>query len=283
MKKYISMIGCLIVSAAIGTAQIANKKTLTLDGAKKVVAAAVAEAKRVNAPGGAIAVVDDGGNLMLVERLDGTFAAGALISVGKARTAAIFKKPTSLFEKIIRDGRTPMVALSDFTPLQGGIPIEVDGQIVGAIGVSGASSAQQDEELAIAGANAMKSTMGSLMGVEYLKGDKVTDAFKKGSPLIENGQYKIHASHRDGAGMAEVHTRDTDIIYVLEGTATVVTGGAVVDGKTIATDEIRGVSIDKGDTRRLGKGDVMVVPNGTPHWFKEVSSPFNYYVVKVTE
>ena len=283
MKKYISMIGCLIVSAAIGTAQIANKKTLTLDGAKKVVAAAVAEAKRVNAPGGAIAVVDDGGNLMLVERLDGTFAAGALISVGKARTAAIFKKPTSLFEKIIRDGRTPMVALNDFTPLQGGIPIEVDGQIVGAIGVSGASSAQQDEELAIAGANAMKSTMGSLMGVEYLKGDKVTDAFKKGSPLIENGQYKIHASHRDGAGMAEVHTRDTDIIYVLEGTATVVTGGAVVDGKTIATDEIRGVSIDKGETRKLGKGDVMVVPNGTPHWFKEVSSPFNYYVVKVTE
>ena len=283
MKKYISMIGCLIVSAAIGTAQIANKKTLTLDGAKKVVAAAVAEAKRVNAPGGAIAVVDDGGNLMLVERLDGTFAAGALISVGKARTAAIFKKSTSLFEKIIRDGRTPMVALSDFTPLQGGIPIEVDGQIVGAIGVSGASSAQQDEELAIAGANAMKSTMGSLMGVEYLKGDKVTDAFKKGSPLIENGQYKIHASHRDGAGMAEVHTRDTDIIYVLEGTATVVTGGAVVDGKTIATDEIRGVSIDKGETRKLGKGDVMVVPNGTPHWFKEVSSPFNYYVVKVTE
>ncbi len=282
MRNYISVIGCLIACTAIGTAQVANKKTLTLDGAKKVVAAAVAEAKRVNAPGGAIAVVDDGGNLMLVERLDGTFAAGALISLGKARTAAIFKKPTSLFEKIIRDGRTPMVALNDFTPLQGGVPIEVDGQIVGAIGVSGASSAQQDEELAIAGANAMK-TMGSMMGVEYLKGDKVTEAFKKGMPLIENGQYKIHASHRDGAGMAEVHSRDTDIIYVLEGTATVVTGGTVIDGKTIAADEIRGASIDKGETRKLAKGDVMVVPNGTPHWFKEVSSPFNYYVVKVTE
>jgi len=103
----------------------------------------------------AIAVVDDGGNLMYLERLDNTFAAGARISIGKARTAALFKKPTAAFEEIIRNGRTPMIALEDFTPLQGGIPIIVDGQIIGAVGVSGAASAEQDEELAIAGANAL--------------------------------------------------------------------------------------------------------------------------------
>lgn len=274
---------CMVGSVA-APAQVTNKKSLTLDGAKRVVAAAVAEAKRLNAPGAAIAVVDDGGNLMVVERLDNTFAAGANISIGKARTAAIFKRPTSVFEKIIRDGRTPMVALNDFTPLQGGVPIEVDGQVVGAIGVSGAASAQQDEDLAHAGVNALKSATGSMMeGVTYLKGDKVADAFKKGMPLFENGKYKIHASHRDGAGMAEVHSKDTDIIYVLEGTATFVTGGTVVEGKDIAQDEVRGSSIRNGETRRLGKGDVVVVPNGTPHWFKEASSPFNYYVVKVTE
>jgi glc operon protein GlcG len=115
----------------------------------------VAEAKSRNAPGGAIAVVDDGGNLIALERLDNTFAAGANISIGKARTAALFKRPTKAFEDIINKGRTAMTTLPDFTPLQGGVPILIDGQIVGAVGVSGAASAQQDEDLAIAGAKAL--------------------------------------------------------------------------------------------------------------------------------
>jgi glc operon protein GlcG len=140
---------------SVGLAQTVQKKGLTLEGAKKVIAAAVAEAKSKNAPGGAIAVVDEGGNLIAVERLDNTFAAGANISIGKARTAVLFKRPTKFFEDVINKGRTAMATLNDFTPLQGGIPIIVDGQIVGAVGVSGASSAQQDEELAIAGANAL--------------------------------------------------------------------------------------------------------------------------------
>src|SRR2546422_5615017 len=142
-----------VTSQAQVQAQVIDKKGLTLDGAKKVIAAAVAEAKRLNAPGGVIAVVDDGGNLMALERLDNTFAAGANISIGKARTSAIFKKPTKVFEDIIKNGRTSMVALNDFTPLQGGVPIEFQGTVIGAVGVSGAASAQQDEELAIAGAN----------------------------------------------------------------------------------------------------------------------------------
>src|SRR5574341_1240916 len=212
---------------------VSQKPTLTLAGAKKVIAAAVAKARELNAPGAVIAVVDDGGNLMALERLDNTFAAGALISYGKARTSAIFKRPTAVFEKIIREGRTPMVALDDVTPLQGGIPIELNGQIIGAVGVSGAASAQQDEELAIAGAGALSmNTNGSAAtsAVTFLDSKTVAAAFVKGQPLIENNEYKVHASHRDGPGKSEVHEHETDIIYVLEGTATFVTGGKVIDG-----------------------------------------------------
>src|SRR5215204_2711956 len=151
----------LAIAAQPAFAQVTTKKSLTLDGARRVIASAQAAAKRLSAPGGVVAVVDEGGNLMALERLDGTFAAGANISVGKARTAVLFKRPTKAFEDIIKNGRTAMVALPDayFTPLQGGIPITIDGQIVGGVGVSGASSAQQDEELALAGANALAGDM----------------------------------------------------------------------------------------------------------------------------
>src|SRR5687768_13306177 len=158
MKKRIASAIILLSGLAfssVSPAQTVQSRALTLEGAKKVIAAAVSEAKTRNAPGAAIAVVDEGGNLLAAERLDNTFAAGANISIGKARTAALFKRPTKSFEDIINKGRTAMATLPDFTPLQGGVPITVDGQIVGAVGVSGASSAQQDEELAIAGANAL--------------------------------------------------------------------------------------------------------------------------------
>lgn len=116
----------------------------------------------------------------------------------------------------------------------------------------------------------------------YFEAGKVDAAFAKGMPLLENGQYKIHASRRDKPGMAEVHVRDTDIIHVLEGAALFVVGGKVVEGKPTATDEIRGATIQDGTEYRLAKGDVFVVPNGTPHWFKEVNGTLLYYVVKVT-
>jgi glc operon protein GlcG len=146
----------LLLAAAPGWAQAqvtVAKRGLTLEGAKRAIAAAAAEAHKNNATG-VIAVVDEGGNLMALERIDGTFAAGATVSIGKARTAVLFKKPTKFFEDVIGKGRTAMVAL-DFTPLQGGVPIVVDGEIVGGIGVSGASSAQQDEDLAMVGAAAL--------------------------------------------------------------------------------------------------------------------------------
>jgi glc operon protein GlcG len=117
--------------------------------------------------------------------------------------------------------------------------------------------------------------------VTYFDSSRVKAAFVKGMPLIEVENYKVHASHRDGSGMVEVHERDTDIVYVLEGSATLVTGGEMVDGKPAAKEEIRGVSIRGGETRRIVPGDVIIIPNGVPHWFKEVPGPLNYYVVKV--
>lgn len=284
-RRLISIAAMAIVAtvAITARAQVMDKKTLTIEGAKRVIAAAAAEAGRLNAPGGVIAVVDDGGNLMALERLDGTFAAGANISIGKARTSALFKKPTKAFEDIIKNGRTAMVALPDafFTPLQGGIPIMVEGQIVGGVGVSGAASAQQDEELAIAGANAFNNPEMTSAPVAYFEKGQVTAAFAKGAVLFDKSdKYMVHASRREQPGMGEVHTKDADIIYVLDGTATFVTGGALVEPRKIAADEIRGKEINGGEARKLAKGDVIIVPAGTPHWFKEVSAPFLYYVVK---
>jgi quercetin dioxygenase-like cupin family protein len=119
--------------------------------------------------------------------------------------------------------------------------------------------------------------------VRYLGRHQVTAAFAKGVPLIEVGDYKIHASRREGPGQVEIHTRDTDIAYVLQGTATLVTGGTPVGLKETGPEELRGSSVTGGETRHLGPGDVVVIPNGTPHWFKEVSAPFLYYVVKVRQ
>jgi glc operon protein GlcG len=277
--KSLMLAPALLALAVTVQAQIVEKKAMTLDGAKKVIDAVKLEARKLNAPGAAIAVVDDGGNLLALERLDGTFAAGSQISIGKARTAALFKRETKAFEEIIKNGRTAMVALPDalFTPLQGGVPIVVDGQIVGAVGVSGAASAQQDTELAVAGASALMAKA----AVSFFEKEKVAAAFEKGAVLFDaSAKYMVHASHRDKAGVVEVHEQDADIIYVLDGSAVFVTGGEIVGGKTIAPGEIRGTDVKGGETRTISKGDVIIVPAGTPHWFKEVPGPLNYYVVK---
>jgi glc operon protein GlcG len=121
-------------------------------------------------------------------------------------------------------------------------------------------------------------------GVTYLGRDQVKAAFAKGSPLVEVTDYKIHASRRESVpGLAEIHTRDTDIIYVLEGSATLVTGGRAIDAKPTGAEELRGSAIDGGESREIVPGDVVVVPNGTPHWFKQVKGPLLYYVVKVRQ
>jgi glc operon protein GlcG len=285
--------------AASAQAQVISHPGLTLDGAKAVAGAAAAEAHRLNA-GGAIAIVDEGGAVLYVERLANTFVASTTVAIEKARTAAQFRRPTRDFENAIAKGRTSLVAVSAMTPLQGGVPIQVDGQIVGAIGVSGAMSAQQDDDIATLAAGALQAPPSTstgaptaataatppptpdVDGVILIDGATTRDAFVKGRPLIETGAYKVHASRRDAPGIAELHARDTDILYVLDGTATLVTGGRAVDGKTTAPDEIRGARIEGGTTRALAKGDVVIIPSGVPHWFRDVQAPFLYYTVKVT-
>jgi glc operon protein GlcG len=155
MKSTLCHAALLLIAAAAvpAPAQTIEARLLTLEGAKTIIAGAAAEARRLNAPGGAIAIVDEGGHVLAFERWNNTFPAAAQVSIGKARTAALFRKPTKVFEDAINQGRTAMTALPDtvLTPLQGGVPIVLDGQIVGAVGVSGAASAQQDEALAMAG------------------------------------------------------------------------------------------------------------------------------------
>ncbi|WP_455377231.1 heme-binding protein [Petrachloros mirabilis] len=299
MMTPISLATVLLASTSYA-GSVSEKQGLTLEGAKKVIAATVAEAKRVNAPGGSIAVVDEGGNLLALERLDQTFAASANIAIGKARTSALFKKPTKVFEEVITGGRTSMVTLGgdlqNFTPLQGGTPLEWEGKVVGAIGVSGAASAQQDEELALVGAKALDSMEMAGMSdgrqplpITYIESRKVAASFMKGAVLVGEDEnmmhsahnYMVHASHRDKPGVVEIHEHDTDIVYVLKGSAQLITGGTPVGTKTIAPHELRAPTVNGGETRKLAPGDVVIIPNGVPHWFKEVEAPFDYYVVKV--
>lgn len=117
--------------------------------------------------------------------------------------------------------------------------------------------------------------------VTYIPAADVKAAFERGAVLLNNGTYQVHASRREAAGQVEVHEKDTDIIYMLQGSTTFVTGGTLVDGRPTAPDELRGPAVRGGEARTLRPGDVIVVPKGTPHWFREVSGPVLYYVVKV--
>lgn len=142
-----------VIMSASANGQVATTNNITLEAAKKVVFEALKFAKANNAPGGSIAVVDNGGNLVYLERLDGTFAASSEVSIKKANTAALFKASSAKLENSINGGRQALITVGH-TFLQGGIPIIYNGQVIGAIGVSGAASAQQDEEIAIAGSKA---------------------------------------------------------------------------------------------------------------------------------
>ncbi len=157
MKSYKNHIALLLIAAVLFSipvkAQVLATKNISLEAARKVVAEAVIYAKAKNAPGGAIAVVDAGGNLVYLERLDNTFAAASEVAIKKANTAALFKAPSSKLENSINGGRQALITVGH-TFLQGGIPIIYQGLVIGAIGVSGSASAQQDEDMANAGAKA---------------------------------------------------------------------------------------------------------------------------------
>ena len=143
---------CPFIAPTTSTAQLTEKKVLTLEAAEKVAAAAQAEAQKRNATV-VIVVVDDGGYPIIIKRLNDTQVASVDVGIGKARTAAIFRRPSRDFEEQIRNGRVASLVLPGATPLQGGLPLIVDGKTVGAIGVSG-NTPQEDEDIAKVGAAA---------------------------------------------------------------------------------------------------------------------------------
>jgi len=119
--------------------------------------------------------------------------------------------------------------------------------------------------------------------VIYFDAQAVQTAFAKGGALLDrkDTNYQIITGRRVEPGLCEVHTFDTDLIYVVDGGATFVTGGTAVESKETAPGEFRGSGITGGTDRKMSKGDVIVVPAGTPHWFKEIKGEFLYFIIKV--
>jgi len=136
-----------------------TRKVLTLEAARVALAASEAEALK-NGWRVVIAVVDEGGHPILVTRLDGAQWSSISTAVEKARAATAWKRPTRLLEESVNNGRTAFLSISQgMALLQGGVPIDLDGVIVGAVGVSGVK-ASDDEIVALAGVNALKTALG---------------------------------------------------------------------------------------------------------------------------
>jgi len=153
MKKHLAFVAVALgtlVGPDLSHAQLVEKTALTLGGAKQIAAVAEAKAKAEGARV-VIAVVDEGGSLLLLERLDDTQVASVNVGIDKARTAAIYRRPSRVFEDQVKNGRVSALALHGAVALQGGVPIVVDGKVIGAVGVSG-ETPSQDEDIAIAGA-----------------------------------------------------------------------------------------------------------------------------------
>ena len=134
--------------------------------------------------------------------------------------------------------------------------------------------------LAMAFAAALVLTAADAPAVTYMDHDKMTEALAKGGAVARSSDYAVSGAHRGGPGQVEVHDKETDVIYITDGEATFVTGGKMLGGKTTKEGQWLGTNIEGGETRHLSKGDVVVIPAGTPHWFKEVKS-VNYFLVKV--
>ena len=117
----------------------------------------------------------------------------------------------------------------------------------------------------------------------YIESQKLTEAFAKPGNLVNEGGYRVQTSRRVKPGSAEVHEKETDIFYIVDGAATFVTGGTVIQPKSSSANQILGAGINGGESRRISKGDVVVIPAGIPHWFKEVDGSINYLVVKVVK
>jgi uncharacterized protein GlcG (DUF336 family) len=269
------------IAGAAADFTVADVPALTYDGAKLAAEAAAAEAARRGvAP--VISAVDAGGALMFLVRPDGAQVASVDVTTDKARTAAIYRRPSKDFEDQASGGRPSALHLARAVPLQGGIPIEHHGTVIGAIGVSGATSADEDNELAGIGAAAVQQAMASFNGhAVFFPAAAVVKQFESGGLLLDDPAYKIDAGRREAPGEAEFHEHVTDVMHVVRGTATVITGGELRDPREIAPGELRAATVAGGERHDLREGDVVAIPSGVPHQFVDVSDPFLYFVVKV--
>jgi uncharacterized protein GlcG (DUF336 family) len=266
------------LAGAAAELSVAELPSLTYEGARLVAEAAGAEAARRGvAP--VVSVVDPGGALMYLVRPDAAQVASVAVTTDKARTAAIYRRPSKDFEDQAGGGRPSALHLARAVPLQGGIPIEHDGNVVGAVGVSGATSADEDNELALVGAAATNGERPN--GAAFFPAAAVVRKFESGGLLLDEPGYKIDAGRREAPGEAEYHEHTVDVMHVVEGTATVVVGGELREARQVAPGELRGASVAGGRRHDLGEGDVLAIPNRVPHQFVDVSDPFLYFVVKV--
>lgn len=151
INRAIAAVALAVACVSMSHAQLADKKALTLGAAKKMVAAAEAEATK-NQWNVVIAVVDDGGHLIYLQRMDGTQTGSIDVAIGKAQTAMAFKRPTKVFDELAKT--RPSIISLGATLLEGGVPIKVGDQVIGAVGVSGVTS-QQDAQIAEAGVAAL--------------------------------------------------------------------------------------------------------------------------------
>jgi glc operon protein GlcG len=258
---------------------------LTQEGSKLAADAIGAEAARRGvAP--VISAVDAGGALMYLHRPDDAQVASVEVTTDKARTAAIYRRPSKDFEDQASSGRPSALHLARSVPLQGGEPIIHEGEVIGAVGVSGATDADEDRELALIGAeaaarSAASSSNGSANGAAFFAASAVEDKFREGGLLLDTDGYKLDAGRRDQPGEVEYHERVVDVMHVVSGTATVVTGGEMRDAHEVAPGELRAPEVSGGESHELHEGDVLAIPNGVPHQFVDVSDPFLYFVVKV--
>jgi uncharacterized protein GlcG (DUF336 family)/mannose-6-phosphate isomerase-like protein (cupin superfamily) len=265
------------IAGAVSEFSTREVPALTYEGAKHVAeAVGRAAAERGVAP--VVSAVDAGGALIYLHRPDNAQVASVDVTTDKARTAAIYRRESKDFEDQASNGRPSALHLARAVPLQGGVPIEHNGEVIGAVGVSGASSADEDRELALIGANSLKPSSND---AAYFQREAVAEKFREGGLLLDTSGYKIDAGRRTGPGEVEYHEGVVDVMHVVEGRATVVTGGEMLSPHEVAPGEIRAHSVEGGTTHELSEGDVLAIPNGVPHQFTDVSDPFLYFVVKV--
>jgi uncharacterized protein GlcG (DUF336 family) len=230
-----------------------------------------------------VAAVDAGGDLLYLWRPDAAQVASVGVATDKARTAALYRRPSRDFERQAAGGRPSALHLAGAVPLQGGMPIVVDGQVVGAIGVSGASSADEDQEMAEIGRDAgSRAAAGTGVRDAVLISDaQLRQKFEEGGLLVDAGRYLVDAGRRTAPGAVEYHAAVVDVMRVVEGRAKVITGGTLHAPREVAPGELRAGFVDGGTAHELAEGDVLVIPAGVPHQFVDVSDPFLYFVTKV--